>query len=149
MKPQTKLLTGRQLFYNRIIFVLSILGVVMAIYVLQSFLRGTPIVCVNNGCELVRKNAVSYPFGIPVPAFGLVGYTFLAVFSFLRTTSENKKLLYAILGIAIFGVSFVSWFTTMELFVIRAVCTWCAVSAVNMAFIFILAIISFKQDETN
>jgi uncharacterized membrane protein len=134
---------------NRVIFVLSILGIIMAVYVLQSFLRQTGIVCLNgSGCELVRKSPVSYPFGIPVPAFGLVGYTGLAILSFLHTLSHpqalSSKLLTGMLGIAIFGICFVSWFTIMELFVIKGVCTWCAVSAVNMYVIFGLVIKSWS-----
>lgn len=132
---------------NRLIFFLSLLGIAIAVYVLQSFIRQTSIVCVNTGCEMVRKSSASYLFGIPVPAFGLVGYSLLAALAFLRTTSHRLQtnLLPWILGIAAGGVAFVTWFTYTELFVIRAVCTWCAVSAVNMLIIFILALISYKQ----
>lgn len=117
----------------------------MAVYVLQSFLRQTSIVCVNSGCETVRKSAASYPFGIPVPAFGLVGYTLLALGAFLRTmkTHLEKPLLTGMLAVAAFGVAFVSWFTYTEIYVIGAVCTWCAISAANMAIIFILIIKSY------
>jgi len=129
---------------NRIIFILSLAGVLMAAYVLQSFLRNTGILCLTGGgCELVRKSPVSYPFGIPVPAFGLVGYTGLTILSFFRTTdrsASNNKLLKFMLGIAIFGVCFVSWFTIMELFVIKGICTWCAISAVDMYIVFGLVI---------
>lgn len=133
---------------NRIIFILSIIGIITATYVLQSFIRDSSILCfTGSGCELVRKSLVSYPFGIPVPAFGLFGYTALAITSFLRTTFDNKQkqhtLLKIMLGISIFGVCFVSWFTIMELFVIKGICTWCAVSAVTMCIIFGLVIRSF------
>lgn len=130
--------------YNRIIFLLSVIGVVIAIYVLQSFIRGTSIVCVNSGCETVRKSSSSYIYGLPVPAVGLVGYSLLAVLSFLRTMSLDKRLLYAVLGIATFGILFVSWFTYTEVFVIKAVCTWCAVSTVNMMVIFLFSITSYR-----
>lgn len=128
---------------NRIIFVLSLVGVAIAIYVLQSFLRQSPIVCLSTGCEIVRKSSYSYPFGIPVPAFGLVGYSLLALLSFLRTTGEKPWMLKAMLGIAIFGILFVSWFTYTELFVIKGVCTWCAISTVNMYIIFALVLKSY------
>ena len=139
---------------NRIIFVLSILGVLMAIYVLQSFLRQTGIVCLTGGgCELVRKSPIAWPLGIPVPAFGLVGYAGLTILSFLQTTNQrstmSNKLLLGMLGIAIFGVCFVTWFTTMELFVIKGTCTWCAVSAVNMYIIFGLVIQSWRLAKKN
>lgn len=133
--------------YNRVIFVLALVGVAMAIYVLQSFVRQTNIVCLTSGCEVVRKHPASYPLGIPVPAFGLVGYSFLAILAFARTASAAKWLLRAMLGIAVFGVSFVTWFTYTEVVVIKAVCTWCAVSAVNMAVIFGLVVWSLKHEQ--
>lgn len=129
---------------NRCIFILSLVGVAMAVYVLQSFLRQTPIVCISTGCELVRKNPASWPFGIPVPAFGLVGYTILAICAFLRTMNYKRRTMTIVsnlmLGVVIFGVSFVSWFTYTELFIIRGVCTWCAISTVNMYCIAVLVI---------
>ncbi len=140
---QASATTKRLILFNRIIFVLSLLGIIIAIYVLQSFLRGTSIVCVNTGCETVRKSTASYIFGFPVPGVGLIGYSLLAVLAFLRTTSPHPNLLKGILGIATFGVLFVGWFTYTELFVIQAVCTWCAVSAVNMVVIFSLAVYSY------
>ncbi len=135
---------------NRIIFILALLGVVLAIYVLQSFIRQAPIVCLNSGCELVRKHPASYLWGIPVPAFGLVGYSLLAALAFLRTVlspSGARRALQWMMGIATFGLCFVLWFTYTELFIIHAICTWCAISAINMAAVFALTLksITLKQ----
>ena len=133
---------------NRIIFFLSLLGIIMAIYVTQSFIRQTGIVCVTSGCELVRKHPASYLFGtIPVPAVGLVGYSLLALLSFLRTTKNTPSLLKGMLGISTFGVLFVSWFTYIELTVIKGICTWCAISAVNMFVIFTLLLKSYTLEK--
>ncbi|MBI3379691.1 vitamin K epoxide reductase family protein [Candidatus Gottesmanbacteria bacterium] len=129
--------------YNRAIFILSIAGLIIAIYVLQSFLRKSSIVCLNSGCELIRKSPYSYIFGIPVPGFGLAGYFFIMVLSFLRTIYNDRRLIYGMLGISTFGLAFVSWFTYTEIFTIRAICTWCAVSAFNMAIIFLLSVRTF------
>lgn len=129
---------------NRIIFVLSIAGILMAIYVLQSFLRNTGIVCATGGCETVRKSTYAWPLGIPIPAVGLVGYTILTVSAFLRTMqlspSRRRLVKRVMLGMAIFGVLFVSWFTYTELFLIKGVCMWCAISAIDMYIIFFLLI---------
>lgn len=128
------------------IFVLSLIGVAMAVYVLQSFLRETPIVCISTGCEVVRKNPAAWPLGIPVPAFGLVGYSILAICAFLKTMNYKRRtmniLATIMLGVAIFGVAFVSWFTYTELFIIRGVCMWCAISALNM---FVIAFLVFYE----
>lgn len=126
---------------NRIVFVLSLIGIIIAIYVLQSFIRQTGIVCVTSGCELVRKSPASYLFGFfPVPAVGLIGYTVLTVLAFLRTTNDKPWIQKAMLGMATFGVLFVSWFTYTEIFIIKGICTWCALSTLNMITIFVLLI---------
>ncbi len=130
-------------YLNRIIFFLALIGILMAIYVLQSFIRKTGIVCVTSGCELVRKSPSSYLFGFfPVPAVGLIGYSIIAILAFLSTTSNKTWILNGMLGMASFGVLFVSWFTYTELFVIKGICTWCALSAINMVIIFILLLLS-------
>jgi len=126
---------------NRAIFVMSVIGVLIALYVTQSFLRKTGIVCVNTGCELVRKSPSSYLFGVvPVPSVGLLGYAVLACLAFLKTSSDKSWIRTAMLGIALFGVGFVTWFTYTELFIIKGICTWCAISAVNMYGILILVL---------
>ena len=140
---------AQTVLYNRIIFVLAVVGILIAIYVFQSFVRQAPIICVNTGCETVRKSPSSYIFGFPVPGVGLIGYSIIAVLAFLRTTESKNKFQYlkGILGMSTFGVLFVSWFTYTELFVIRAVCTWCAVSAVNMFVIFGLTLKSYMLEK--
>ena len=138
----------KSVLLNRIIFVLSIAGILMAAYVLQGWIRHSSILCLTGGgCTTVQKSALSYPLGIPVPAIGLAGYTILSILSFLRTTSNNKNLLKGILGMAIFGICFVSWFTYTEVFLIKGVCTWCAVSAVNMYVIFALTVASIRLEK--
>ena len=125
---------------NRILFILSLLGACIALYVTQSFLRHSAILCVNGGCDAVRKSTASYLLGIPVPTYGLIGYTLLSILTFLRTTSGSLKrqLFPYIRGVATGGVAFVAWFTYTEFFVIHAICTWCALSAVIMTTICIL-----------
>lgn len=133
--------------FNRIIFILAIVGFLIALYVTQSFLRQTSIVCVNTGCELVRNSPASYLFGIiPVPAVGLLGYAIIALLAFLRSTLYSLPSTFytrAILAIATFGVAFTLWFTYTELFIIKGICTWCAISTINMFIIFLLSIKSY------
>lgn len=141
-------MTPAQKTINRVIFICSLMGVSMALYVLQSFLRQSSILCLTgDGCSMVRKHPASYPFGIPVPLFGLVGYLGLTILSFLRTVKEHRSYLSWMLGISIFGICFVSWFTVMELFVIHGICMWCLLSAVNMFVIFGFIMYTIKHSE--
>ena len=138
---------------NRIIFILSLAGIAMAAYVLQGWMRQSSILCfTGGGCDLVRKSAASYLFGvIPVTAVGLVGYSFLAILAFLRTMNYElrTKLLIPMLGMATFGVIFVPWFPYTEIFVIKSICSWCTISAVNMVIIFLFTIISYRLKKTS
>lgn len=137
----------RIVLLNRIIFVLAVVGILIAAYVTQSFLRKVGIICVSSGCELVRKSAASYLWGVPVPSVGLLGYSVIAILAFLRTTNPAKGLLYGILGMTAFGVAFTSWFTYTELFVIKGVCTWCAISTINMYVLFVLAVKTYMLEK--
>jgi uncharacterized membrane protein len=128
-------------------FILALLGILIAVYVTQSWVRNVGIVCVTGGCDLVRKSPASYPWGIPVSAVGLVGYSIIALLTFLRTSGTNQNLLKGILGMSAFGVCFTLWFTYTELFIIRGVCTWCAISTVNMFILFILAVKSYMLEK--
>jgi uncharacterized membrane protein len=128
-------------------FVLAIVGILIAAYVTQSFLRKVGIVCATGGCEAVRKSPASYIYGIPVPSVGLLGYSVIAILAFLRTSNPNKNLLKGILGMTAFGVAFTSWFTYTELFIIKGVCMWCAISTVNMFVLFYLAIKSYQLEK--
>lgn len=142
-----KTLTPQAKILNRVIFVLAIIGIIIAAYVTQSFLRKVGIVCATGGCEAVRKSAASYLWGVPVPAVGLLGYGVIAILAFLRTTNPAKGLLKGILGMAAFGVAFTSWFTYTELFVIKGICMWCAISTVNMFVLFGLAAKSYLLEK--
>jgi uncharacterized membrane protein len=139
---------------NRYIFILSLLGVCIAAYVTQSFIRQTGIVCVNSGCELVRNAPQSYLFGFfPVPAVGLIGYTILAMCGFLKTTNLSQplgdRISSLMLGVSTFGVLFVAWFTYIEIAIIRGICTWCAISAINMCIIWLLLARQYLQKKIN
>lgn len=123
---------------NRIIFVLSILGIAMASYVLQGALRHTTVVCLTSGCELVQKSPYSWLLGIPVSAYGLVGYSLLALLSFFRSFTGDARIYKTMLAIAIGGTGFVLWFSSVQAFKIGGFCMWCLLSTVNMITIFLL-----------
>ena len=130
------------------IFTLSLLGLIVSAFLAFEYIQTGPIVCpiTGTGCEIVRKSPYSYPLGIPVPLVGLIGYFVLMILTFARSVSQDLKLLKAILAIAVFGVLFVGWFTYTEIFYIKAVCTWCAISALNMLIIFIIGLKMYQLE---
>lgn len=119
---------------------LSLLGLSIAGYLLISYSGSRPVLCFNTGCETVRNSSYSNLFGLPVPLFGVLGYSAIAlicIMSVLRKfpLGHIKKLL---LFFGIFGFVLSAYFTYLEAFVIRAWCLWCVISAVIMTAIFLL-----------
>lgn len=138
----------RLTLYNRIIFILAIVGFLVAGYVLKGYLTQSSVYCpAGGGCDIVRKSPYAWPLGIPVPAFGFIGYAVMVVLSFLRTVKpkNDRKFLYGILGMAIFGTLFVTGFSLTEAILIKQFCFWCIISTVIMYMIFGLTILSFRE----
>lgn len=133
---------------NRLIFFLAIIGMLIAGYILYTYVTGSPIVCVNQGCELVRKSKYANPFGLPMPLFGLVGYFLILILSFLKTLQSkfDKLLNFILVAISAFGFLFVSYLTLIEAFVIKAYCMWCIFSAITMTVIFIISVLTYVRN---
>lgn len=130
---------------NRIIFVQALLGIAIAAYVSYTWITSSPIVCLTNGCETVRKSALAWPFGIPFPLFGLFGYSIIAVLAFIKTLNAKKIIDKLLVGMGGFGTLLVTYFTILETFFIKGYCMWCVISAINMIVIFGLAIYAYRQ----
>lgn len=134
---------------NRAIFILTLAGIVVSGYLLYTYVADTPIVCVNTGCETVRESPYSNFLGVPLPGFGLLFYFFILILSFLRTTLDKidhhhlaSKLVFVT---ALVGVLTSAYLTYLEAFVIKAYCTWCVVSAIIVALIFILSVVELRR----
>lgn len=112
-----------------------------------------PVYCSPGfgNCESVSSSQYSYILGIPVAYLGLL--TYLAIL-FLLIFGEKIKFLqtngiYALFGISLFGFLFSLYLTYLELWVIKALCQWCIISAILMTVIFICTSIRlFNRQET-
>lgn len=140
---------AKQFIFNRMIFALSVAGLLVSAYLLYTYVADAPIVCVNSGCEIVRESPYSYFLGIPLPAYGLLMYIFVFILSFLRTTLDKidhhhlaNKLIFLS---ALIGVLFSAYLTYLEAFVIKAFCMWCVASAIIVTLILILSTVEIRR----
>jgi uncharacterized membrane protein len=135
---------------NRVAFILSVLGIVIAGYMWSMHSHPQDIPCslhmtAQNDCRDVALSPYSrFPIGSgpPVAMWGTFGYIALTVLAFLRTTTESVKrdrqLLTLCLGLATVALGFSLWLTYIELNVIHKICKWCMTSQGNIAGIFLL-----------
>lgn len=122
--------------YNRIVFVLSLLGAIVAGALWYWHAHPVDIPCgASGGCETVAQSPYAeFPTGsgIPVALYGALGYIALAALSFLRTLPGSAGRDRLLLGLIILGSTLGTLFslrlTYLELYVIHAICRWCMTS---------------------
>lgn len=129
------------LMINRIIFILALVGLGVSLYLFVAYASHSPIACLSGeGCETVRSSPYSYLGGIPIPAFGLVGFVLIALISFLMTLGLGgvwiKYLPALLLGVSGVGFLFVAYLTALETWVIKSYCSWCLIAAFCQTLIF-------------
>lgn len=117
-----------------LVALLALIGLFVSLYLTLYKLGviGT-ITCAVGACETVQTSRWATFLGLPVAAWGLAFYaTMLALaLAWLSERFEaSPALALALLVAGLWGALFSAWLTYLELFVIRAICQWCVVSAV-------------------
>jgi uncharacterized membrane protein len=123
--------------------VLSLIGLFIALYMLAHSvgLMG-PVLCGLGDCAAVEASAYSRMGGIPVSAFGVVGYVLLFTLSLAGLQprwAEAPSIAGGITVLAFVGFGFSVYLTYLEAIVIHAWCQWCVSSAILMTIIFFLS----------
>jgi uncharacterized membrane protein len=132
-----------------IVAILALLGLSVSLYMLAYALGLTgPIICNVGACETVQNSPYSTIDGIPVAAFGVLGYLALLVTAFLgiqpKAVGARWVPLLLLAGGSI-GVGFSAYLTYLEAFVIHAWCQWCVSSAVIMVLAFLFSLPELKR----
>jgi protein-disulfide isomerase len=128
---------------------LSLLGLFASLYLLWVYASPwRPMACLGSGCDAVRSSEYSRLGGLPVPLYGVVAYSILALLLFaeaLASARLARLIHYALGGITGAGWLFSIYLSYLEAFVIHAWCAWCVVSALVMTGLFALALSGLRQ----
>ena len=120
---------------------LDIIGLAIAAYLSVVELQGELPYCGPlKGCEQVALSEYASIGGVPVAVFGVALSLTLAFLAIVWTRSGRIELLAAHYGLSLVGVIFEVYFTYLELFVIGAVCVWCASYGLSLLARFVVAL---------
>ncbi len=126
--------------------VASVAGLAIASYLSITKLTSGAAVCLpGGGCETVALSEYSSIFGIPVAYLGFVFSLVLLGGLAVWLRRRDRRVLYALYALSLFGVVFVAYLTYLELFVIHAVCTWCALYAVTVVVTFAAVALEMRR----
>jgi len=113
---------------------LSLPGLAVASYLTYSHYADQPTVCSGIGnCELVQTSEYSTIVGIPVALMGLLYFVALAAVALARLLRAPLAMEWAapaVFSLSLGGTAFVTYLTSIELFVLHAICIWCVSVAV-------------------
>ena len=118
-----------------IIRIFSIIGLMISLYLIYAYDFSKNIVCVGSGCEIVANSSYSKFLNISLPYWGFLFYLSVIILTFI------KKLENLLLFILVIGAVFSIYLTIVELFIIKAVCMWCLLSAFCSWIMFISAVL--------
>jgi uncharacterized membrane protein len=92
----------------------------------------------------VALSPYSELFGIPVALFG-VGFSIAVLGLALAWWRRlDRRALLGLYGLGLLGVLFVAYLTYLELFVIGAVCVWCAGYAITVVAGWLVALLALR-----
>jgi uncharacterized membrane protein len=127
---------------------MSLLGLFVSAYLyLYKIGRIGTLACGTGGCETVQQSTWSRFLGVEVSLIGLIGYAVLFVIALmsLQTASRRAWAPRALVWLAAGGVLFTAYLTSLELFVIHAICRWCVGSAVIIVSVLVLALLGRRH----
>ena len=137
---------GRRVHPAAVLAALDVTGLAIATYLSVVELRGgVPSCGPLRGCETVARSSYSRIGDVPVAVFGVFLSLALLALALAWWRTNDGRLLAAHYGLSLFGVVFEVYFTYLELFVIGAVCVWCAAYGISLLARFLVALSVWRR----
>jgi uncharacterized membrane protein len=135
--------------HRMVVASLALAGLLLSVYLTlyHAGLVGALACGASASCERVQLGRYGSLLGLPVAAYGIAGYLGILAVALAglqprwETSMTPTRLLVLLSGM---GVAFTLYLKYLELFVIRAVCRWCVVSAVLITVIFLVSLLSLR-----
>jgi uncharacterized membrane protein len=132
-----------------IVAALALAGIFLALYLLLYKLGMIgALTCSVGSCETVNTSKWATFLGLPVAGWGVgfyVGTFVLAMVSTQEKFADSRAASAALVAVTGSGLLFSAYLTWLELFVIKAICQWCVVSAVMVLFMFLAAVLDYRE----
>ncbi len=121
--------------------VIGFIGFLDATYLTAEHYLGFGLNCsIINGCEEVTTSPYSVVMGFPVALYGAMYYLLLFLLGVMYLDSGKDIVLYFAMLFTPLGFFASLWFLYLQVFVIKALCLYCLVSAGTSTTLFALGI---------
>ena len=126
---------------------LAIAGLLDSVYLSYIKLANQTASCDLFGdCEKVNNSRYAVIGGVPIAVLGAAGYLLILVLLYLDRPSAGgpESVRFAFFGLTLAGTLYSIYLTYLELFVLEAICPFCALSAVVMVGLFVLSLVRLR-----
>ena len=138
---------SNDIFIQILTFVLGLCGFMVAKHIYRHKKNQIPLVCpMGFDCDFVVYSNYAKFFGVPLEIFGMIYYAFLSLLYlyFIFITDVMPVALSGFLLLASFGAFLFSlYLLVVQIFILKKGCSWCIISALISAFIFILTVFAY------
>ena len=125
---------------------LDLFGLAVASYLaIVELGGGVPVCGPIKGCETVANSQYSRIGGVPVAVFGVGLSLILLVAALGWWKTGDRRLLAVHYGFSLVGVTFEAYFMYLQIFVIDAICIWCASYGISLVLRFLIALVVWMR----
>ncbi len=128
-----------------VLLIVAFIGFADATYLTVKHFENAIPPCSIGGCESVLTSIYAKIFGIPVALFGAVYYLTLAISLFIFFDTKKEIFLRIPILLSVLGLIATIYFSFLQIFVIKAFCLYCAISALTSFIIFGISVYVMKK----
>jgi len=138
----------RWLFF--VLLGLAPLGFIDAGYLtVEHFLNRTPPCSLVHGCELVTTSSYSVIFGVPMALLGSLYYLVIIFALVLYLDMRRDWIIKWTARFTAVGFLFSLYLVYLQLFVIKAICQYCMLSALSSTALFVIGVLVLRSLSMN
>ncbi|MDO8497706.1 MAG: quinone-dependent dihydroorotate dehydrogenase [bacterium] len=132
------------------VLALASVGLIDSIYLTYEHYSRIILPCSTSiffsDCGKVLQSSYSTVFGIPLALFGIFYYCFLLISSLFILATNNRKGIYTLIILTTIGFVTSLYLVFLQIFIIKAICLYCMVSALISTSLFIIVQIVFSRE---
>ncbi|MEK9155114.1 MAG: vitamin K epoxide reductase family protein [Patescibacteria group bacterium] len=137
-------------WYPTTVLAIAFLGFLDAVYLTIEHFTSFSLPCsITHGCEVVTNSVYSEILGIPVALLGALYYVAVLLGTYALLEFGRRDLLKWVAVATTAGFLFSAWFVYVQLFVIKAICQYCILSAFTSTILFIVSMIYVWKIKTS
>lgn len=105
---------------------------------IEHYRESIPPCIATSGCETVLTSKYNNLFGVPTALLGALYYLALLIASVFALDRGNARVMRVASLATVVGIAMSAYFVSLQLFVIKAICFYCMVSAASSTALFLI-----------